>query len=106
MLIHTNIPECTLRSWKEEGEADAEFWITFPNQAAPSIHLAIAIDGTAAGGIGIIAGEGIARHTGQFGYWLGEKHSGKGIATAAAHAMATHAFSGSVFERLEAPVFD
>ena len=131
MLIQTNLPECTLRSWKQEDkaslvynannrhvwrnltdvfphpytEADAEFWITFANKALPSIHLAIALDGTAAGGIGIIAGEGIARHTGQFGYWLGEAHWGKGIATAAARAMAAHALSDSLFERLEAPVF-
>ena len=130
MLIQTNLPHCTLRSWKMEDkaaliynannrhiwrnltdvfphpytEADAEFWITFANNAAPSIHLAIALDGTAIGGIGIIAGEGITRHTGKFGYWLGETHWGKGIATAAARSMAAHAFSGSLFERLEAQV--
>jgi len=131
MLIHTNLSDCTLRSWIKEDkpslvrnadnrhvwrnltdlfphpytEADADFWITIANQAAPSIHLAIDIDGTAVGGIGIIAGEGIARHTGQFGYWLGEAHWGKGIATTAARAMAAYAFSNSLFERLEAPVF-
>ena len=132
MLILTNFPECTLRSWRKEDkaslvhhannrkvwrnltdafphpytEADAEFWIPFANQATPSMHLAIALDGMAVGGIGIIAGEGIDRHTGQFGYWLGEAHWGKGIATAAARAMAAHAFSGSLFERLEGPVFE
>jgi len=131
MKIPTNHPGCCLRPWTTDDkpalvhnannrkvwrnltdtfphpytEADADFWIGFANQAAPIIHLAIEVDGKAVGGIGIIAGQGIARHTGLFGYWLGEAHWGKGIATAAAHAMCTRAFSGSQFERLEAQVF-
>jgi len=48
-------------------EADANFWIDLANQTASSIHLAIDLDGIAVGGIGIIAGEGIARYTGKFG---------------------------------------
>ena len=86
-------------------EADADFWIAFAAQAAPSIHLAIEVDGIAAGGIGIIAGQGITRHTGLLGYWLGEAYWGRGIATAAGSAMCDYAFSGSLFERLEAQVF-
>lgn len=131
MHIPTNHPGCSLRPWTNEDkldlvhnannrkvwrnltdmfphpytEADADFWINLANQAAPSIHLAIDLDGVAVGGIGIIAGQGIARYTGQFGYWLGEAHWSKGIATAAAHAMCARAFSGSLFERLEAQVF-
>lgn len=131
MHINTNISGCSLRKWEKEDkpalvrnannrkvwrnltdafpypytEADADFWIAIANQATPSIHFAIDLEGAAVGGIGIIAGEGIARHTGQFGYWLGETYWGKGIATAAARAMVAHAFSGSIFQRLEAPVF-
>lgn len=131
MHISTNIPGCCLRSWKKEDkpalvhnannrkiwrnlkdsfphpytEAHADVWITLASQAAPSIHVAIDLEGVAVGGIGIIAGEGTARYTGQFGYWLGEAYWGKGIATAAAQAMVAHAFSGSFFQRLEAPVF-
>ncbi len=67
--------------------------------------MAIEIEGEAVGGTGVIAGEGIARYTAQFGYWLGEAHWGKGIATAAARAMATHVFVDTAFKRLEAPVF-
>jgi [ribosomal protein S5]-alanine N-acetyltransferase len=131
MLLRTDFPSCTLRPWRSEDkealvrnannqkvwrnltemfphpytEADADYWLSFANQAAPSIHCAIEFEGEAVGGVGVIAGEGIARHTGQFGYWLGEKYWGKGIATAAARAMVAHVFSASKFLRLEAPVF-
>jgi len=132
MLIRTDLPNCNLRPWKSEDkaalvrngnsrsvwrnltdlfphpytEADADYWLSFANQALPSIHYAIEFEGEAAGGIGVIAGEGTGRHTGQFGYWLGERFWGKGIATASGRAMVAHAFSGSQFARLEAPVFE
>jgi ribosomal-protein-alanine N-acetyltransferase len=132
MLLRTSLSGCSLRAWNKEDqaalvrnannrkvwrnltemfphpytEADAEHWLSIANQAEPSIHLAIEAEGTAVGGIGVIAGEGIARHTGQFGYWLGEAYWGKGIATAAAQAMVAHVFSGTQFLRLEAPVFE
>jgi RimJ/RimL family protein N-acetyltransferase len=131
MLIGTEIPGCNLRSWRAHDktalvghannrkvwrnlteafphpytEADAESWFSIANSASTSIHLAIEFDGEAVGGAGVIAGEGIARYTAQFGYWLGEAHWGKGIATAAARAMAKHAFANTEFTRLEAPVF-
>jgi RimJ/RimL family protein N-acetyltransferase len=131
MLIGTKIPGCNLRPWRAEDKAalvahannrkvwrnltetfphpytevDAESWISIANNASPSIHLAIDIEGEAVGGSGVIGGGGIARYTAQFGYWLGEAHWGKGIATAAASAMAKHAFATTKFARLEAPVF-
>lgn len=131
MLIPTSLANCSLRPWKPDDkadlvrhannrkvwrnlthlfphpytDADADQWITTANQSGPSLHLAIDFEGTAIGGIGVIAGEGIAVHTAQFGYWLGEAHWGKGIATAAARAMVAYVFAGSHFVRLEAPVF-
>jgi [ribosomal protein S5]-alanine N-acetyltransferase len=131
MHLPTERPKCTLRPWQPEDkpalahhannrkiwrnltdmfphpytEADAASWIAFANQSSPSICLAIALDNLPIGGIGIIAGEGIERHTGQFGYWLGEDHWGKGFATAAARAMVAHAFASTSFIRLEAKVF-
>ena len=114
MLIGTELSGCNLRSWRAEDkttlvrhannlkvwrnltedfphpytEADAEDWFSIANNASPSIHLAIELEGEAVGGTGVIAGDGIARHTAQFGYWLSELHWGKGIATAAARSMA------------------
>lgn len=131
MHIDTGIPGCRLRPWKAEDKTalvrhannrsvwrnltetfphpytprDADSWISIANRAAPSVHVAIEIDGEAVGGAGLVAGEGITRCTAQFGYWLGEAHWGKGIATAAAGAMAKHAFATTPFARLEAPVF-
>lgn len=43
---------------------------------------------------------------GQFGYWLGQAHWGKGLATAAAQALVRHVESQRLFARLEARVFE
>ena len=85
--------------------ADAAGWISFVAAVAPSLHLCIEVDGVAAGGIGIIVGEGTGRMTGQFGYWLGRAHWGQGIATAAGLAMVDHARRRMEVVRLEAPVY-
>ncbi|MEO7385349.1 MAG: hypothetical protein ABIX37_00275, partial [Gammaproteobacteria bacterium] len=47
-------------------DVDAENWFAITNNADPSIHLAIGLDGEAIGGISVIAGQGIAQHTGQY----------------------------------------
>ena len=84
---------------------DAESWVTIANEPSSSTHLAIVYRGEAVGGIGAIAGEGIYQRTAQFGYWLGEEHWHKGLASAAAQAMVAHLRGTSGFARLEAPVF-
>ena len=85
-------------------EADADFWIAH-TRANPGLHFAIQFGGEAIGGIGVTAQSGVAIKTAHFGYWLGEPVWGKGIATAAARAMVSHAFTAFPFARLEAPVF-
>ena len=53
--------------------------------------------------------ESLVRHysrTATFGYWLGQAHWGKGIATAAARALKEHALAGEHLKRLEAAVFE
>jgi len=62
------------------------------------------VGGRAAGGIGAIAGEGIFSATAQFGYWLGVPYWGRGIASAAACALAGRIASEQIFARLEAQV--
>ena len=86
--------------------ADANFWIHFANQSTPRLHFAIEFGKAAIGGIGIIAGTGLACHTGQFGYWIGEDYWGKGIGTAAARTMVDYAREHLPFARLEAPVLE
>ena len=86
-------------------EADADHWFSIVGQSGRDIHLAIEFRGSAVGGIGAIAGEGVFRRTCQFGYWLGEPYWGQGIATAAARAFVRHLQDEQLFARLEAPVF-
>ena len=85
--------------------AHAVEWVAIANDAGASIFLAIDFGGEAIGGVGVIAREGHEFHKGQFGYWLGHAHWGRGVATLAARALKRHAFSGDRFKRLEAPVF-
>ena len=85
--------------------SDAVEWVAIASDSGPSVFLAIEFNGEAVGGVGVIAREGTDFHTGQFGYWLGQPHWGKGIATKASRALKNHAFSAERFKRLEAPVF-
>ena len=129
--LDTALPNCVLRSWTVGDrpalvrqannrnvwrnlfdafphpytEADADQWVAVASESGRDVHLAIALDGEAIGGVGVNAGSGTAAQTGMFGYWLGEGHWGQGIATAAARAMTDHLLSMSAFSRLEASVF-
>jgi [ribosomal protein S5]-alanine N-acetyltransferase len=134
MSVHlpTALPGCVLRPWRAEDkgdllrlannrrvwrnmthtfphpytEADAALWLRIAADPGRSIQLAIDVDGQASGGIGAIAGEGIYAATAQFGYWLGEPFWGRGIATAAASALAHRIGEEGLFARLEAHVFE
>jgi ribosomal-protein-alanine N-acetyltransferase len=131
MRLQTEVPGCSLRSWSADDvsslvanandravwrnltdmfphpytEDDAKTWIVLANEDGPSVHLAIEVSGQAVGGMGALAGNGIAVKTAQFGYWLGRSHWGKGLATAAASAMRRYLLRDDRFARLEAPVF-
>ena len=87
-------------------DADADAWFQHRRQPGRSINFAIEFDGAAVGGIGARAGEGIFVRTAHFGYWLGEAYWGKGIVTAAGHALLEHLKADARFARLEAPVFE
>lgn len=86
--------------------ADGESRISIASHCAPSLHLCIEFEGAVAGGIGIIAGSGIEAKSGQFGYWLGQKYWGRGIATDAARTLVQFARSNLDLVRLQAPVFE
>ncbi|MDR1988838.1 MAG: GNAT family N-acetyltransferase [Acidobacteriaceae bacterium] len=131
MRVPTTLAGCFLRPWRQDDkpallhhannrnvwrnltelfphpytEADADVWFSIASTPGSSLYLAIDVDGQAVGGIGVIAGHGISQYTGQFGYWLGESLWGRGIATAAASALAAYALAQPQFVRLEAPVF-
>lgn len=133
MSVHlpTSLPGCVLRPWRAADkpdllrhannrrvwrnmthlfphpytEADADAWLEIAARPGASIQLAIAWDDQAVGGIGALAGEGIHVATARFGYWLGEAFWGRGIATAAATALAERIGRERLFARLEAEVF-
>lgn len=130
--LPTALPGCVLRPWRAADKQDlvaqannrkvwrnmthtfphpytpedADLWLAIGANPGASLQLAIEVDGGVAGGIGAIAGEGIFQATAQFGYWLGESHWGRGIASAAARALADHLGAEGLFARLEAQVFE
>jgi RimJ/RimL family protein N-acetyltransferase len=81
----------------------AEWWVNEGSKIG--LHKAIDLDGECIGGIGITFGEDERRYSSLIGYWLGESHWGKGIATEALSIMTEEAFSSFKIMRLYAPVY-
>ena len=108
--LPTHLPGCVLRPWRTEDKADLvrlannrRVWRnmthTFPHpytEQDADLWLRIAAH----------PGRSIQLATAQFGYWLGEPFWGRGIATAAATALATRIGDEALFARLEAQVFE
>lgn len=129
--LTTALPGCVLRPWADGDQdalvrladdrrvwrnmtdafphpytrADADGWIVAANAPGRDLHRAIEVNGLLAGGVGAMGGrlENVA--TAAFGYWLGQPFWGRGIATAAATALAGHLLAQRVFARLEARVY-
>jgi [ribosomal protein S5]-alanine N-acetyltransferase len=70
---------------------DAEAFISRALEAVPAILFAIATPSEAIGGIGLMPGEDVHRHTAEIGYWLAEPYWGRGIMTRAVKQMTTYA---------------
>ncbi len=83
--------------------ADADEWIPIARSAA--LSFAIEVDGSLAGGIGVERLGGERTGSGRFGYWLGRRYWGRGIATDAARTLSDHALGEGGLRRLEATVF-
>jgi RimJ/RimL family protein N-acetyltransferase len=131
MELATPLPGCALRPWRPADRdnlvrhadnrlvwrnltdtfphpytlQDADGWLASCAQPGRSVHLAITVDDAAVGGVGAIAGSGIGCAGADFGYWLGQAFWGRGIATAAARALADQLLGAGAFARLQAPVF-
>ena len=86
---------------------DAERWIRLqPELAGRNVNGAIAIEGSAVGGIGFELGQDVACRSAEIGYWLGEAYWGRGIATEALRLSTAYAFRAFPLERLQAKVFE
>lgn len=84
----------------------ASWWISFILDAADQeplseIHFVIEVEGEYAGTIGIINIEG---HKGEMGYWMVEKHMGKGYMTEAVGLVSDYALKKLGLVRIFAPV--
>jgi ribosomal-protein-alanine N-acetyltransferase len=85
---------------------DAERWIGTVASQSPPTHFAIAVNGAAVGGIGFELQQDVFKRSAALGFWLGEAHWGRGIATAAVKAVTAHAFAAFDLCRLFAYVFE
>jgi [ribosomal protein S5]-alanine N-acetyltransferase len=72
--------------------ADARAWFSVVANESPVQHLAIEVDGEAAGGLGIELGSDVQRCSAEIGYWLGEQYWGRGIMSAALVGMTDYAW--------------
>jgi RimJ/RimL family protein N-acetyltransferase len=75
---------------------------------APGSHnlfLAIDVNGSACGGIGIHLLEDVYRKTAEIGYWLAEPLWGRGIVTGAVRALVPVAFERFNITRIQAGIF-
>ncbi|MBV9647110.1 MAG: GNAT family N-acetyltransferase [Candidatus Eremiobacteraeota bacterium] len=83
---------------------DAQWWIATVSEESLPNHLAIVVDESLAGGIGLIPREGERSGVAEFGYWLTPAYWGRGIATEAARLFVPYAFDVREMRRLEARV--
>jgi ribosomal-protein-alanine N-acetyltransferase len=86
--------------------ADAERWVREAAAASPPTQFAIEVEGEAAGGVGLLLQEDVARRSAELGYWLGEAYWGRGIMTEVVRAFTDHAFATFDLCRVYACVFD
>ena len=84
---------------------DARRWIELVGNSPIASHFAIEVEGTLAGGIGFDSYGGERSGGASFGYWLGRKYWGRGIAGEAARILSDHALNEAALRRLEALVF-
>ena len=85
--------------------ADAENWLAKATTTEPETQFAIELDGEAAGGIGLFLQQDVERFSAEIGYWLGEAHWGRGLATAAVREFTEFAFAQFELCRIYANVF-
>jgi RimJ/RimL family protein N-acetyltransferase len=80
--------------------AHAAAFLTHVSAAEPATNFAIDVSGEAVGGIGYVRGSDIERFSAEVGYWLGEGHWGRGIATEALQLLTRHLFAETRLLRL------
>jgi ribosomal-protein-alanine N-acetyltransferase len=85
---------------------DGEEFLDRTASLKPQIFFAIDLEGEAVGGVGIVPNDDIERISGELGYWVGEEHWGKGLATRAAREMTNYSFETLKLHRVWATPFE
>ena len=85
---------------------DARIWLEIVIGSKPETNFAIAVDGSAVGGIGFSIQPDVGYRSAEIGYWLGEQLWGHGITTQALSAVSEYAFANYDLCRLFAHVFE
>jgi len=85
--------------------SDSERFIRYVRSSAVETNFAIEVDGEAAGGIGFLPNQDVERISAEVGYWLGERHWGRGICTEALVAVTEYAIVQHSLTRLYALPF-
>ena len=85
--------------------ADASSWIERCMGQDPPQDLVIAAGDRLIGVCGSDPGDGVNRYTAEVGYWLGERHWGRGVMTAAFESFLGYVWETFDVERLQATVF-
>lgn len=86
--------------------AHADAWLERIVGAEPQTQFAIEVDGEAAGGIGLMLQEDVARYSAELGYWLGEAHWGRGLMTQVVRRFTDYVFASLELQRIFALVFE
>jgi len=86
-------------------EADAVRWLHHLSQLDSPTHWAIAEHDDLIGAVGLVQMGDVYARTAEIGYWLGEAHWGRGIATLAVGAITAYGFDALGLLRIEAAVF-
>jgi len=84
---------------------DARSWISMVRENRKDLVFAFEIEGEACGGIGLHGGQDVYRFNAEIGYWLSEKHWGRGYVTEAVRMLVSHGFEHYPWTRIHAGVF-
>jgi len=130
--VRFSLRRCELREWRKDDERslqahadnpnvacwlrdqfpqpytldDARIWLARNLDVPKQSQFAIVIDGEAAGGIGLYFQSDIFRRSAEIGYWLGEKHWGRGVMTEAVVQVTRFGFERYGFAHIFAGVFE
>lgn len=85
---------------------EAQVWVRVAHKDPNSLNLAIEVEGTAIGAIGVIFKADVYRRTAEIGYWLGEEYWNRGITSRAVTALSDYVFANYDVCRMYAGIFD